>query len=263
MGRASADLGIHDEQLVRISMDQVATLASEAESAAASREPRTAGRTISTCQIQNQTVTLVSSAGFNETYETTSATLTLNASVAGSPDSVSQNQSGGRVSKSVSLAARALNSLKTDKLADKLAERLRTDVETGNSLAGEYPVVFAPSVARGVLGVLLHLCSGASVALLGGSILGKIGEQVCNPLITVVDDGLKPGGLGTAPFDSEGVRPRRLARSRRATSHGGARARSCPAAACEPPRAAAASRGSDGNSRPGNRSGTGPGHPRP
>jgi len=40
----------------------------------------------------------------------------------------------------------------------------------------------------------------------GKSLLGKrMGERVCSELVTVRDDGLLPGGIGSAPCDGEGV----------------------------------------------------------
>ena len=38
---------------------------------------------------------------------------------------------------------------------------------------------------------------------------GKIGEKVGSDGVTIVDNGVLPGGIGTRPFDSEGVPARR------------------------------------------------------
>ena len=36
-------------------------------------------------------------------------------------------------------------------------------------------------------------------------LLGKLGQQIAAPGVTIVDDGTMPGGLGSRPFDGEGL----------------------------------------------------------
>lgn len=73
----------------------------------------------------------------------------------------------------------------------------------------EVPVVFEPTAARGLLSHVAACVGGGSVYR-GASFLGdKLGKAVANPLVTVVDDGRVPGGLGSKPFDGEGLPTRR------------------------------------------------------
>ncbi len=73
----------------------------------------------------------------------------------------------------------------------------------------EVPVVFEPTVARALLSHLAA-CVGGSSVYRGASFLGdELGEVVASPLVTVVDDGRVPGGLGSKPFDGEGLPTRR------------------------------------------------------
>jgi PmbA protein len=41
--------------------------------------------------------------------------------------------------------------------------------------------------------------------------VGKLGERIAAPSVTVVDDGTMPGALGSRPFDGEGLDVRRTA----------------------------------------------------
>ncbi len=67
------------------------------------------------------------------------------------------------------------------------------------------PVVMDPYIVTNFLGVLQNVFSGEAV-LKGKSFLkGKEGQQVANPLVTIIDDGTMPGRLGSSPFDGEGV----------------------------------------------------------
>jgi PmbA protein len=66
-------------------------------------------------------------------------------------------------------------------------------------------VIFDPDVARAVLGGLLGAINGERV-LQGRSFLAKkVNQKIASELITIIDDGTRPKGLGSKPFDGEGV----------------------------------------------------------
>jgi PmbA protein len=60
-----------------------------------------------------------------------------------------------------------------------------------------------------ILSFLARCLSGAAVDQRQSFLAGKLGEAVGNPLVTIVDDGLLPGGRATVPFDEEGVPSRK------------------------------------------------------
>jgi len=69
------------------------------------------------------------------------------------------------------------------------------------------PVIFSPLEAA-------SLCRGLGVSLGGQMIfrknsffVDKLGEKVASEKLTLVDDGLLPGALGSSPFDGEGILP--------------------------------------------------------
>jgi PmbA protein len=53
--------------------------------------------------------------------------------------------------------------------------------------------------------------TGQAVTRETSFLAGRLGAQVANAAVTVVDDGRLPGGLGSAPFDGEGQPTRRTA----------------------------------------------------
>ena len=58
---------------------------------------------------------------------------------------------------------------------------------------------------RALLGGILAAVNGESV-LQGASFLAKeLGQKIASDLLTVIDDGTRPKGLASAPFDGEGV----------------------------------------------------------
>jgi PmbA protein len=60
-----------------------------------------------------------------------------------------------------------------------------------------------------VLSDIFSSVSAANVAVGNSFLADRVGERVGSDLVTVVDDGRLPGGLGTSPFDAEGVPTRR------------------------------------------------------
>jgi PmbA protein len=76
------------------------------------------------------------------------------------------------------------------------------------------PIVFAPEVARSLIGSLFEAASGDSIWRHASFLAGKLGEQIAAPSLTVIDDNfmLLPtgaGAFGSSPFDGEGLPSRR------------------------------------------------------
>jgi PmbA protein len=71
---------------------------------------------------------------------------------------------------------------------------------------GKYPVLFDPRVSSTLLGHFCGAISGAAIARKMSFLLGRIGEKVFSPGVTIVDDPLRLRGLRSRPFDGEGVR---------------------------------------------------------
>lgn len=66
-------------------------------------------------------------------------------------------------------------------------------------------VIFDMDVAYAVLGGILGAVNGETV-LQGASFLGKrLGQRIASDLVTLVDDGTRPKGPASEPFDGEGV----------------------------------------------------------
>ena len=76
------------------------------------------------------------------------------------------------------------------------------------------PIVFAPEVARSLIGSLFEAASGDSIWRHASFLAGKLGAQIAAPSLTVIDDNfmLLPtgaGAFGSSPFDGEGLPSRR------------------------------------------------------
>ena len=73
----------------------------------------------------------------------------------------------------------------------------------------EVPVVFDPEAATEILGTLFTAISGYAVFRNATFLKDRLGEEVASSLLTLVDDGRRVRGLGSRPFDGEGLPTRR------------------------------------------------------
>jgi len=71
------------------------------------------------------------------------------------------------------------------------------------------PIVFAPEIARSLIGAIFDAASGDSVYRGASFLAGRIGEKIAASSVTIIDDGTIVGGFGTSPFDGEGLPTRR------------------------------------------------------
>lgn len=73
----------------------------------------------------------------------------------------------------------------------------------------EVPVLFDSRTAPSLVGQLASCANGYSIYRQSSFLEGRLGETVASGLVTVVDDGRLVGGLGSKPFDGEGLATRR------------------------------------------------------
>ena len=71
------------------------------------------------------------------------------------------------------------------------------------------PVVLESNIARDLLGDIFNAASGESIFRKASFLVGQLGEQIATRRLTVIDDGLILRGLGSRPFDAEGLPTRR------------------------------------------------------
>lgn len=89
----------------------------------------------------------------------------------------------------------------------------------GRLKSGAMPIVFDPRVGGSLIGHLLGAISGGAIARRASFLLDHDQGQIFAPGITVVDDPLRLRGLGSRPFDGEGLAtaPRKVVEDGRLT----------------------------------------------
>ena len=73
----------------------------------------------------------------------------------------------------------------------------------------ECAIVFDPEVARGIVGTLFSVANGSSFWRKSSYLVGKEGELIASPLVTITDDPLIPRAPGSKPFDGDGLATRK------------------------------------------------------
>jgi PmbA protein len=73
------------------------------------------------------------------------------------------------------------------------------------------PVVFDPRVASSLVGHLVSAVNGASIARKTSFLKDRLGDQLFDRSIRIIDDPLRVRGLRSQPFDAEGVAVKKLA----------------------------------------------------
>jgi PmbA protein len=94
-------------------------------------------------------------------------------------------------------------------VGEKAAERTLRRLGARQVPTAEVPVVFDPETAAEILGTVFGALSGYAVFRDATFLKDRIGQQVASPLVTLIDEGRRPRGFGSRPFDGEGQRTRR------------------------------------------------------
>lgn len=86
------------------------------------------------------------------------------------------------------------------------AERTLARLNARRIKTGKYPVLFDASLASGLLGSFVRASSGGALYRKTTFLLDQLGQPIFSPHIHIIERPHLQGGLGSAPFDSEGVR---------------------------------------------------------
>lgn len=96
-----------------------------------------------------------------------------------------------------------------EKIGRYAAERALARLHARKLDTRQCPVLFEAPLAVGLLGAFVQAVLGSSLYRKSSFLLDSIGQQVFPSHIQILEDPHVIGGLGSAPFDEEGVRTRR------------------------------------------------------
>jgi PmbA protein len=192
----TAVAGLYDPRVAQVSMEEKIDLAKRVEKLAL-KDPLVTKSDGASYRESEEEVALANSNGLLKSYRSSSCGYGVSV-VAEKGD---QKSSGGD-----SCSRRFYADLKpAEEVAAKAAKVATEALDPRPVKTQRAAVIFHTDVAAVLLGGVLGAVDGERV-LQGASFLArKLGQKIGAELLTVIDDGTREKGLGSAPFDGEGV----------------------------------------------------------
>ena len=198
LGSASGDLQLYFDDVYSLPTEERIAWARRAEAAALSADPRIRNSEGGSFDAANNHKVMVNSLGFTGEYKSSYCSLAA-VPIAQIEDSPMQRDYWFSV-------ARTLRKLDSPEHVGRVAaERALRRLGARKVKTARVPVIFDPMVARSLLDTISHAVNGDAIYRGASFLAGKLGEKIAGENITVIDDGIMPGGFGTSPFDDEGV----------------------------------------------------------
>jgi PmbA protein len=195
------DLRLHDPSPAALPTDDRIALARRAEAEALAASPEIVNSDGGHYGSGEDVLVLANSLGFVGSYRTSSVSLSM----------VPVGARDGQMERDYwYTSGRGLGDLLSPEEVGRIAaERTLRRLGARKVPTAEVPVVFDPETAADLLGHLFSAVSGYAVFRGATFLKDRLGETVASPLVTMVDDGRRAGGLGSRPFDGEGLPTRR------------------------------------------------------
>src|SRR5262249_13661384 len=172
-------------------------MARSAEAAARGADSRITNSEGAACSTAVGKIILVTSAGFAGEYPATTCALMV-APIAKEGDQMQVAAWGDR--------QRALASLDSpEALGREAARRALRKLNARKVATQEAPIVFESSAAEELLSDFFGAVDGYSIFRRASFLVGRLGETIAAPELTIIDDGRMRSRLGARPFDGEGL----------------------------------------------------------
>lgn len=197
MASTLPNLQLLDDSWNDFTPDQRIDWARRAEAASLSADSRITNSEGGSFDFERSRTVLANTRGFLGSYEGTGG------SIVAMP--VAQSAEGMQRDYWASVA-RFRNELESpESVGKRAAQRAVRRLGARKVRTCEVPVVFDSLTARTLVGHVFQACAGDSVYRRSSFLVDKLGNKVASSQVTIVDDALLLRGLGSSPFDDEGV----------------------------------------------------------
>jgi len=196
LGRYAGDLELYADDVARLSTDERLQFARRAEAAALSADPRITNSEGAWFEASLGARAYANSLGFAGSYRSSYCAFSV-APIA---------QDGGMQRDYWYSVARRASALESpEAVGRKAAQRALRKLGARKVTTCQVPVIFDPETARSLLGHVFEAVRGDAIYRRASFLTGKLQQKVAGENVTILDDGLRPGGFGSRPFDDEGV----------------------------------------------------------
>lgn len=199
-GRYDGDLQLYSDDIRKLSTEERVSIARRAEEAALASDPRIQNCEGAAFEASQGAKAYATSSGFVASYRSSYCGITV----------VPIARHGQTMQRDYWYSvARAAQGLETpEAVGRKAAERTLRKLGARKVPSCRVPVIFDPETARSLLGHLFEAVRGDAIYRQASFLAGKLGQSIASESVTVHDDGLRPGGFGSRPFDDEGIAAR-------------------------------------------------------
>ena len=201
LARQVPDLDLRDRSGHDLSPEDKIELARRCEAAALAADPRITNSEGGDFGDRRARYAYATSHGFSGEYETSSFSLSV-APVAAENGQMQRDYWYHVTRKRAQLEA-------PEDIGRTAARRTVRRLGARQVKTTEVPVIFDPDMAATLVRHISGAASGPALYRRASFLVGKLGERIAAPSITIVDDGTIPGALGSRPFDGEGLPVRR------------------------------------------------------
>jgi PmbA protein len=201
LARRVPDLDLRDRSGHDLSPEDKIELARRCEAAALAADPRITNSEGGDFGDRRARYAYATSHGFSGEYETSSFSLSV-APVAAENGQMQRDYWYHVTRKRAQLEA-------PEDIGRTAARRTVRRLGARQVKTTEVPVIFDPDMAATLVRHISGAASGPALYRRASFLVGKLGERIAAPSITIVDDGTIPGALGSRPFDGEGLPVRR------------------------------------------------------
>jgi PmbA protein len=202
MGRYEGDLKLYSADIPEMSTANRIDFARRAEQAAFATDPRIRNSEGAWFEASEGTKTYANSQGFLGSYRTSYCAVSV------AP--IAQNGSGGgsegmQRSYWYSVARQASRLASPEAVGRTAAERALRKLGARKVPSCRVPVIFDSETAPSLVGHVFDAVRGDAIYRSASFLAGKLNQKIAGDNITIIDDGLRPAGFGSRPFDDEGL----------------------------------------------------------
>jgi PmbA protein len=196
LGRHEGDLQLFSDDVAKLSTQDRIEYARRAEEAALAADPRIKNSEGAWFEASLGAKAYANSLGFAGSYRSSYCAVSV-APIA---------QNGGMQRDYWYSVARRAGALESpEAVGRKAAERALRKLGARKVTTCQVPVVFDSETSRSLLAHIFEAVRGDAIYRSASFLTGKLGERVASEKITIMDDGLRPEGFGSKPFDDEGI----------------------------------------------------------
>jgi len=197
LGRYAGDLELYGSDVESLSTSERIQIARRAEEAALGADPRIQNSEGAGFEASHGTIAYANSLGFVGSYRSSHCALSV------SP--IAQQNGSMQRDYWYTVARRAAALEAPEEVGRKAAERALRKLGARKVPTCQVPIVFDPETSRSLLGHIFDAVRGDAIYRSASFLTGKLQQKIANDKVTILDDGLRPGGFGSRPFDGEGI----------------------------------------------------------